>query len=364
MPAPLVLGPHAPTCRGATMPLVIVIHAFGGHPEKFWYPRLQKALADDARVEVLRMTDPSVPRISAWVKDLARRAAEAADEAAAATSGPGRIYLVGHSVGCQTIARFLSMPATAALLAGGHLQLCGVLCVAAWFEVVDPWETIEPWCTTPIDTASARCVLEAQGAPLVVLLSDDDKYTPNHVTNATQWRERLGAVVQTLPGRKHFSGRNQPQIIAVAQQLLRIGVRALAAPPLANCAELPVQLLTMVLSNLPSPLDLAHAERVCHSWLAAAVGSDGADGCGGLVAEVADGGAWRSMMHREFSKAAVHFENEYEDSDSHGRSWWRVRYHLAAKWQRCTGCRSLFQAGANGPTSCGYHPGIVISGTS
>ena len=129
------------------------------------------------------MTDPATPRIDAWVGNLERRV----DEAAAANRA---VYFVGHSVGCQAIVRYLATPAAASLLAGESLRLGGVLCVAAWFSVVDPWATIEPWCATPIDTGAARRVIEGQGASLVVLLSDDEAYpgpclAPNWQTRAT-----------------------------------------------------------------------------------------------------------------------------------------------------------------------------------
>ena len=207
-------APRPAGFRTTERPLVIVVHAFGGHPEKFWYPELAAALADDACVEVLRMTDPATPRIDAWVGDLERRM----DEAAAANRA---VYFVGHSVGCQAIVRYLATPAAASLLAGESLRLGGVLCVAAWFSVVDPWATIEPWCATPIDTGAARRVIEGQGASLVVLLSDDDKYTPDHASNSKLWQDRLGATTRTLPGAGHFGRPRQPQIVAAVRDMLK-----------------------------------------------------------------------------------------------------------------------------------------------
>ena len=59
-------------------PLVLVVHAFGGHPAKFWYQRLRAHLDDVADVEVLRMTEAHEPRIDTWVADLASRVQTAA----------------------------------------------------------------------------------------------------------------------------------------------------------------------------------------------------------------------------------------------------------------------------------------------
>jgi predicted alpha/beta hydrolase family esterase len=181
-------------------PLVLVVHAFGGHPAKFWYPRLREFISGTADVEVLSMTNAHTPKISAWVADLASRTATAASEAQeAAGCSPRDVFLVGHSVGCQAIVRFLALSGTSQVFAGGWLRLGGVLLVAAWFAVLDPWETIEPWCTTPFDCAAARTALG--GSPMQVLLSDNDKYTPDFEQNAAQWLERLGATVRILPVR-------------------------------------------------------------------------------------------------------------------------------------------------------------------
>ena len=93
--------------------------------------------------------------------------------------------------------------------------------VAAWFDVVNPWKTIEPWCTTPIDCHVARAALEGHAAPLIVLLSNNDRYTPDFTSNALRWEKDLGAEVLVLEQRAHFAGRNQPDVLAASMRMIQ-----------------------------------------------------------------------------------------------------------------------------------------------
>jgi hypothetical protein len=210
------------------------------------------------------MTKPWAPAIEAWVGNLTHRVSSVAKEAAAKNEQCD-LYLVGHSVGCQTIVRFLATPCATALLCGKWIRLQGCLCVAAWLSapspaVIDPWDTIEPWCTSPIDCAAAHRLLtcchgrrdlaERHHKPLLrVLLSDNDRYTPDFEANSKAWYTRLGGSrsskdadqppanasqlvdVQVVEGRAHFGSKKQLEVLAAAQTMLR---RAGAGPCAKN----------------------------------------------------------------------------------------------------------------------------------
>jgi len=206
--------------------LVWIVHAFGGSPVKFWYQWLAAQLEkeDNTVVEVLRMTNPHVPTISNWCRDLDEAVAAKSTEngsRAGLEEGGRDLYLVGHSVGCQAIVRWLAEPQTPDLLALAGLRLRGVFCVAAWFSVVDPWETIDPWCSTPIECDAAQRFLERTGSPLHVILSDNDKYTPDYETNGAAWRGRLRATVTIIPSRAHFGSKTQPDVLAVINSTIK-----------------------------------------------------------------------------------------------------------------------------------------------
>eukprot|EP00961_Rhodomonas_salina_P133884 1801540-Rhodomonas_salina.4 len=225
--------PHKEHIMG-DKPLVLIIHAFGGSPTKFWYRWLASELSESAEFDVLKMTEPHTPTVTNWVSDLTARVAAEAATAASRQGMPRELYLVGHSVGCQTIVRFLAEPGTAELLGSCGLKLGGCLVVAAWLAVVDPWETIEPWCSTPIDGDAVKRLLASHGCRLHVVLSDNDKYTPDYIANGAAWRERFGAEKAVIvPERAHFGGKKQLAVLDMARSMVQGSV----APPVDTPQE-------------------------------------------------------------------------------------------------------------------------------
>lgn len=77
---------------------VFIIHGWDGYPEEGWFPWLKKELeAKSFTVFVPQLPKPDEPRIDNWVPEL-RKVVGNPDE---------QTYFVGHSMGCQTIARYL-----------------------------------------------------------------------------------------------------------------------------------------------------------------------------------------------------------------------------------------------------------------
>jgi uncharacterized protein len=184
---------------------LVVVPRWGGHPASDWYPWLAAELdAIDPRpfdrVETTSMPDPDLPTVAAWV-DRVREALGQDPEALSTTT------VIGHSVGCQAVLRAL-----AEFDDGVHVA--GVLCVAGWFWVDEPWDAVVPWTDTPFDLSRSRAAAHDR---IVALISDDDPFTADWQANAAAWRERLAATVEVSPGSRHF---NAPQSPIVRRTLL------------------------------------------------------------------------------------------------------------------------------------------------
>lgn len=142
------------------------------------------------------VAQPAQPTIAAWVESL---------QQAVAGAGPadlGRTYFLGHSVGCQAILRFLER-------SSGNTPAAGVLCVAGWWTVDQPWDSIRPWIDTPMDTDRVR----AAARRFLVLVSDDDPFTSDFRATEHAFRERLGAEVRCVPGARHFNAAEEPAVL-------------------------------------------------------------------------------------------------------------------------------------------------------
>ncbi len=117
-----------------------IIHGWGGFPDNYWFPWLKQELEkNNFTVQIPAMPNPDNPTINEWVGSLALTVG-VADE---------NTFFVGHSIGCQTILRYLEQLPE-------NVKIGGLVCVAGWFRLLH-LETEEekiiaaPWLDTPID---------------------------------------------------------------------------------------------------------------------------------------------------------------------------------------------------------------------
>jgi uncharacterized protein len=187
------------------MKTLTVVPRWAGNPDSDFYPwltaKLREPPAPFASVRALAMPEPQRPTPAAWVSTLA--------EALGPTPAPGTV-LLGHSVGCQALLRYL-----ATLPPGSTVD--GVLLVAGWWEVDAPWETLRPWLDTPGDLARIR----AAAGRIVVLLSDNDPFTSDFARNRRLWEERLRAEVVLAPGARHFNAAQEPAVLDTLRSRFR-----------------------------------------------------------------------------------------------------------------------------------------------
>ena len=101
------------------MKRVFLVHCWGGKPEGGWYSWIKDELERrNIKVIIPKMPNPVAPEINSWVNTLEKSVGKA-DE---------NTYFIGHSVGCQTILRYLETI---------NQNVGGVLFVAGWFNLVN-----------------------------------------------------------------------------------------------------------------------------------------------------------------------------------------------------------------------------------
>ena len=106
-------------------------------------------------------------------------------------------YFVGHSIGCQTIMRFLEKH---------NQKIGGVLFVAPWFtlkglEDENSKQIAKPWITTKIDLRKVK----SQCNKFVAIFSDDDPFVP--LENEILFKKNLGAKTIMLKKKDHIVGK-------------------------------------------------------------------------------------------------------------------------------------------------------------
>ena len=77
---------------------IYVVHCWDGNKNDGWYPWLDKELSDSENaVYRFNMPNTANPKIDEWVSFLDKQV-DSLDE---------NTYFIGHSIGCQTIMRYL-----------------------------------------------------------------------------------------------------------------------------------------------------------------------------------------------------------------------------------------------------------------
>lgn len=170
---------------------VYVVHGWSGKPEGGWRKWFKKELeVRDYEVHLLAMPEPDTPRIETWVPFLVSEI-KSPDE---------NTILVGHSMGCQTILRFL------ATVPQGT-RVGKVVLVAGFLNHVTGLNSEEevimrPWLETPIDFAKVK----RSAREIIAFFSDNDRFIPLDEEKAV--KEKLGArtIVEHTMG--HYGDKN------------------------------------------------------------------------------------------------------------------------------------------------------------
>ncbi|MFA5887673.1 MAG: alpha/beta hydrolase [Candidatus Nanoarchaeia archaeon] len=181
---------------------VFIIHGWGGNPEEGWFPWLKKELEKKRfHVEIPHMPDTDNPKIESWVSFLKKT-----------IKNPDKdTYFVGHSIGCQTILRYLQ---------GINAKIGGTVFVAGWItlkglETDEEWAIAKPWIETPIDFGKVKKSMNKCAA----IFSGNDPFVP--IDNSNVFKENLGAKIIIEKQKGHFSGSdNVKELPSALKELL------------------------------------------------------------------------------------------------------------------------------------------------
>ncbi len=171
---------------------VVIVHGWDGFPEEGWFPWLKRELeSHNFIVDVPQMPAPDEPRINNWVPKLKEVVRTPNEDT----------YFVGHSMGCQTIARYLES-------LRNNVEVGGAVFVAGFFKRLTNLEdddvvhdVAKEWLTAPIDLNKVRQHLKKS----VAIFSDNDPYVP--IDNQEDFKTKLGCRIIIEHSLGHFSGQ-------------------------------------------------------------------------------------------------------------------------------------------------------------
>jgi len=173
------------------MKKIYIIHGWDGSPNEPMLEWLKLNLEKEGnQVEVPEMPDPGTPKIESWVGKLKEIMAPDNDT-----------ILVGHSIGCQAVLRYIeTLPE--------NTKIAGIVLIAPWMELdaqtieeegEEVKEIARPWMETPIDFEKIKSHI----GKAVAIFSDNDPYVP--LNQKEFFEKHLGAETIVEHGKGHFT---------------------------------------------------------------------------------------------------------------------------------------------------------------
>ena len=168
---------------------VYLVHGWGGTGSGGWFDWLKRELPKKGfEVESFDMPETDEPKIESWVGYLEEKInLDEIDE---------NTFFVGHSIGCQTIMRFLEK-------LHKHKRIGGCVFVAGWFDLInlepEEMEIAHPWINNEMNFER---VLDHCNNFLAIF-SDDDPYV--HLDEVNKFKEKLGAKTLIKKNKEHFN---------------------------------------------------------------------------------------------------------------------------------------------------------------
>lgn len=165
------------------MPRVVIVHGYGASPNANWFPWLAETLEERGiACDVPNMPDSASPKREAW---LAHLRATIGDD-------PSNTILVGHSLGCIAILRYLE-----ALSSG--VRACGAILVSG-FDGPVGYPDVDAFAEPPIDHARVRASVR-EG--FLVAHSETDPVVP--LARGEALREHLDARFLRISDGEHLN---------------------------------------------------------------------------------------------------------------------------------------------------------------
>ena len=185
------------------MKRVVIVHGYTGYPDKNWFPWLKEKLEEiGVRAEVPEMPNTNAPKLSEWLPHLTEAIGNPDEE----------LVLVGHSLGCPTILRYLES-------LDDDYKVGGVVLVAGFAEPLPHLPELNSFTENSWDDEK----IKSKSKQITIVNSTDDDAVP--FFNAETVRDRFGAKLVTLEGMGHINERwgitEVPFVLDEVEELLK-----------------------------------------------------------------------------------------------------------------------------------------------
>ena len=168
---------------------IYIVHCWDGTKDDGWYPWLDEKISNENnKVIRFNMKDTEHPKIIEWVNELDSHVDKL----------DSNTYFVGHSIGCQTILRYLETK--------DITKVGGILFVAPWLDLLkeaisdkESYNTAKPWINTPINFDKIKQFTNN----IISIFSDDDYFVS--LEQEKEFKKLLNSKTLILKSKGHIS---------------------------------------------------------------------------------------------------------------------------------------------------------------
>lgn len=192
------------------MKKMYLAHCWDGTSNDGWYPWIEQELKK-YNVEVVRFDMPNTanPTIEEWVSTLNEKVDKLDEET----------YFMGHSIGCQTIMRYLETKEVT--------KIGGILFVAPWLDLLpeavedeDSYNTAYPWIHTPINFEKVK----EFSNNINCIFSDNDYFVD--LAQEQEFKQKLNAKTIIVNEKGHISQDDDifelNEILELSKEMLEV----------------------------------------------------------------------------------------------------------------------------------------------
>ena len=187
---------------------IYLIHCWDGTSNDGWYPWIEKQL-DNSNTKVIKFDMPNTanPNINEWISTLNSKV-DSLNE---------NTYFIGHSIGCQTIMRYLETK--------DICKIGGILFVAPWLDLLpeaiadeESYNTAHPWLNTPINFDKVKQFTDN----INCLFSSDDYFVS--LEQEKEFKKKLNANTYIVKNKGHIS---QDDNVFELKEILDLSIKML-----------------------------------------------------------------------------------------------------------------------------------------
>jgi len=180
---------------------IILVHGWDGSPERGWWPWMRAECKKlGLQVHAPQLPGGENPQLPKWVDTIASLVG---DDTAST-------ILVGHSLGCDAILRYVERLSPAQ-------RIVAIVLVAPFFDETDI-EDLKEFNGQAVNIGRVKIVAQQK----VAFFSSDDPHIP--LKEGIEYQHRLGAQIHILKNRGHFTPDDKcvsiPEVLEAVKKII------------------------------------------------------------------------------------------------------------------------------------------------